>query len=258
VEAPIIQKQACLKNWMLGMPEIKFEERAVAFIDVLGFRKIVDRAAADITIHQQLEGLIDLLEGAVPALDDLVSRKIPRRLFPSYTYVSDCIILSAPITDFEHEFPSYDGLASVTMRAIQLSHRFATAGYLLRGGIDIGKVWHMPSNIVGPAYQNAYQLERTTKWPRIALTADAAKHWHMYSARRAGRMCIEYNGALMVTGLHEYYVGLGTGRDATTAYSKYASTAADKAADSSLGLHAQAKWKWFEDFVESERRLTGY
>ncbi|MEY2115409.1 MULTISPECIES: hypothetical protein [Rhodanobacter] len=240
------------------MPKIKFEERAVAFVDVLGFGKIVESAVVDIAIHQQLQDLICLLEGTVPALDELVSRKVPRRLFPSHMYVSDCIILSAPITDFEHEFPSYDGLAAVTMRAIQLSHRFATEGYLLRGGIDVGKVWHTPSNIVGEAYQNAYKLETTTKLPRIELTAAAAKRWHTYSARRAGRMCIEYDGVLMVNGLHEYYAGLETGRDVATAYSEYAVTAAYKAKDSSLGPCAQAKWKWFKDFVESERELTGH
>lgn len=61
------------------MPKIKFEDRAVAFIDVLGFKNVVDAAGQGGSKHTELETLINLLESAVPNLDravDVVSRMI--------------------------------------------------------------------------------------------------------------------------------------------------------------------------------------
>ncbi|MFT6051062.1 MAG: hypothetical protein ACI9B9_000702 [Halioglobus sp.] len=45
------------------------------------------------------------------------------------------------------------------MRTIQLTHIFLAKGYLIRGGVSIGKVWHTESNIIGPAYQGAYLVK---------------------------------------------------------------------------------------------------
>jgi hypothetical protein len=240
------------------MSQITFEDRAVAFIDVLGFKNIVNRATTGGPAFQKLQRLIEHLDEAVPELDALITGEDARRLIPTHTYISDCIILSAPVSDPNHRFQSYDGLAVVVMRAIQLSHRFFTEGYLLRGGISLGKVWHQPSNIVGPAYQEACGIEQTTDWPRIALSDSAKRHWCMHSSRLGGRMCREYDGVLMVNGLHEAYARLNSQREPTVAYGLYAATAAQMIADPNLQAKYKAKWQWFESYLRDERGANGY
>ena len=141
------------------MPKISFEHRAVAFIDVLGFSALVSKASTDQQAFAELQNLVNVLESAIPILDSGVAKTVPIELFPKHIYISDCIILSAPISVALPKWGHYSGLEIVVMRAIQLTHLFLNAGYLIRGGVAIGDVWHGHANIVGPAYQEAYQLE---------------------------------------------------------------------------------------------------
>lgn len=149
------------------MQKIQFEDRAVAFIDVLGFKKVVDAADQERSKHTELEALVDLLESVVPKLDETVDRAVPNDLLPRHIYISDSIILSAPLTS--SEISSYRGLSILVMRVIQISHMLLSKGYLLRGGISVGPVWHTTQNIVGPAYQEAYRIETETLVPRVEL-----------------------------------------------------------------------------------------
>ncbi|WP_305909042.1 hypothetical protein Q9L42_007615 [Methylomarinum sp. Ch1-1] len=147
---------------------MNFEDRAVAFIDVLGFKALVAGATQSNDQLKQLSELVDLLSSAVPTLDSDAHSSVAAHLIPRHIYISDCIILSAPLTDSDRQ--NYDGLSIVVMRAIQLAHHFLNAGYLIRGGISVGKVWHTDSNIVGPAYQEAYMLEHNGNEPIVVLS----------------------------------------------------------------------------------------
>jgi len=154
---------------------LKFEDRAVAFIDVLGFKTLVNGAAKCEKQRQKLSRLVSLLSSAVPHLDAQVDPFVAPHLIPRHIYISDSIILSAPLSDSKRT--DYDGLSIVVMRVIQLSHYLLGEGYLTRGGIAIGSVWHTNNNIVGPAYQEAYQLEQNGNEPIVVLSAAAAKRW---------------------------------------------------------------------------------
>lgn len=116
-----------------------------------------------------------MLESAIPKLDGTEDHAVPRELSPKHLDISDSISLSAPLTS--GQMPSYRGLAILVMRVIQISHILLSKGYLLRGGISVGPVWHTDSNIVGPAYQEAYQIETKTLVPRVELSRSAKYHW---------------------------------------------------------------------------------
>lgn len=141
---------------------VKFEKRAVAFIDILGFKALVEEAAICVEASGRLSRLVKVLETAVPALNCKV-KKDAAYLIPDHIYISDCIILSAPLEDESRK--DYSGLDAVVMRVIQLSHVFLDAGYIIRGGVAIGDVWHFKNNIVGPAYQEALDIEKTWRRP---------------------------------------------------------------------------------------------
>ena len=232
------------------MPNIKFEDRAVAFIDVLGFKGVVNAAGQGGSKHVELEKLIDLLESAVPNLDGTVDQTVPKDLIPRHIYISDSIILSAPLTSSQR--PNYRGLSTLVMRVIQISHTLLSKGYLLRGGISIGSVWHTTSNIVGPAYQEAYEIETKTEFPRIELSPNAKSYW-MSTEDNSNRICLEHMDKFIVNILHDYYIPNNTKHGAIEeAYEKYERIAKDSLS-SHLPESAKDKWRWFQQFLQSEK-----
>ncbi|MCA1175238.1 MULTISPECIES: hypothetical protein [unclassified Pantoea] len=78
------------------MPNIVFEDRAVAFIDVLEFKSVVE--SFDSGDRTFLEELFETLGAVVPRLDGKVSPSIRRDLIPKYISISDSIILNPPLT----------------------------------------------------------------------------------------------------------------------------------------------------------------
>jgi hypothetical protein len=231
------------------VPDIMFENKAVAFIDVMGFKQLVSAAVSDDASRHALESLIGALEMVIPVLDAGVDKTVPERLIPGHTYISDCIILSAPLAD--SDVKSYSGLETVVMRTIQLTHRLLDAGYLLRGGIAIGPVWHDKGNIVGPAYQEAYCLEHKGDEPRVVLSHSAAQHWSR-GFGAGSRMCLLDGNTVMVNGVHDYYVPDRSSGGLERAFEKYSAIVTEKLT-SGLSPQAHAKWEWFQAFLESEK-----
>lgn len=233
------------------MPEISYQMGAVAFIDVLGFKEVV-RSSIQSEGHKRcLEDLIEALESAVPSLDARVSPHVPLRLYPKHTYISDCIVLSAPLLDCE--YPLYSGLEVVVMRCIQLTHKFLDLGYLLRGGISAGFVWHSDGNIVGPAYQEAYRLETQTKQPRIALSKEAIDYWGK-PFNEGSRMCLKRQGVVMVNGVHDYYMpDNSTYEGIQKEFSKYEKIVESKLSSNELDEDVKKKWEWFKNYLVAER-----
>lgn len=225
---------------------MEFEDRAVAFIDVLGFKDLVNEAVVNEQAKKKLEALVGLLESAIPRLNAGVDVTVPINLIPRHQYISDCIILSAPLTDSERRW--YNGVSIVVMRAIQLSHFYLNEGYLIRGGISAGKLWHTESNIIGPAYQEAYLLEANGNEPRIQLHPHALQHWDGGS-----RMCLNDGNVSFVNGLFDFYIPNNTEHGVIVAtYEKYEIFAATALA-SILPQSAKDKWQWFQTFLQSEK-----
>lgn len=223
---------------------IVFEKRAVAFVDVLGFKALVDRAASANDLAP-LSELVNLLSSSIPSFDATVDKSVPTSLIPRHIYISDCIILSAPISSPSRK--SYDGLSIVVMRVIQLSHLLLRSGYLIRGGIAVGDAWHSDSNIVGPAYQEALGLEKSGGEPIVVLSPSAAKCWEGGS-----RMCLQQGGKVFVNSLFDCYIpnrGEHGGIDST--YQSYAALA-ERRVREDLSVSAKKKWEWFRAFVQSE------
>lgn len=223
---------------------ITFENRAVAFVDVLGFKALVESAAGKNDLGP-LNELVTLLSAAIPGFDATVEKSVPVSLIPRHIYISDCIILSAPIADPAYKY--YNGLSIVVMRVIQLSHLLLRAGYLIRGGIAVGNVWHSSSNIVGPAYQEAFTLEQRGVEPIVVLSPSAVKCWEGGS-----RMCLRQDGKVFVNGLFDYYIPNSTQYGVIDrTYKQYAALAEQRLGEG-LPCSARSKWAWFKDFVQAE------
>jgi len=236
------------------MQKITFEERAVAFIDVLGFKSAVDLADQDSKSLEELEQLIHLLSSAIPSLDGSVTPSVPPELMPKHIYVSDSIILSAPLTSSKMQ--SYKGLSILVMRVIQLTHILLNKGYLIRGGISIGNVWHTRSNIVGVAYQEAHSLESQVIVPCVKLSPSARDHWDKTEGND-NKMCIDYKNSFIVNGLHDYYILDKTHGAAMRAFESY-NRIVDQNIKESLTESVRYKWWWFKQYIHSEIKRNAF
>jgi hypothetical protein len=241
----------CLKEILMN--DLIFEDRAVAFVDVLGFSALTSKAAEEESSLRQLKDLVGLLDSSIPTLDAEVSETVPKELIPRHNYISDCVILSAPMSVRLAGWSHYDGLGIVVMRVIQLTHKLLDAGYLVRGGISVGRVWHSESNIIGPAYMEAYGLEGNAKAPRVVLSGGAKAYWNNRRANWS-RMCIDYKGVFMVNGLHEHYIPGGDDERAA-AFARYASTV-DDMTNRNLPAQVSEKWRWFQQYLSDELRYV--
>jgi hypothetical protein len=227
---------------------IQFEDKAVAFIDVLGFKALVNKAALSASDLPQLDQLVQLLGMVIPYLDGSVEKSVPQHLIPRHLCISDCIILSAPLHVSFDEHKNYSGLEILVMRVIQVTQLLLDFGYLVRGAIEVGKVWHVDTNIVGPAYQEAYRLEPSAKMPRVILSAAATQLWRTSGESAGNRMCINYEGQYIVNGLHSYYIPARFGGDISAAFNRYAAVVTHNL-NAGLDPDCHSKWEWMLQYL---------
>ena len=138
-------------------------ERIVAFVDILGFKNMVDNSlksqqSAE-NLHKALERIYELKKYN-ERLNDIESL---REFGVEISTFSDSIIISYPI-DFE------GGLFFIIMELIHLQIDLVFYGILIRGGLSIGLLYHKENIVYGPAMNDAYYLEsKCAIYPRIII-----------------------------------------------------------------------------------------
>lgn len=133
----------------------KYEERYVAFLDILGFKNLVIQSEKDSKIYE----IINI------ALNTFLEEKRINDLFGSFkvTTFSDNIVISTINID-------NDDLFALMMTVIQLQGFLYQEGILLRGAITKGLIKHTNDKVFGPALNEAYILESEFAiYPRIII-----------------------------------------------------------------------------------------
>jgi hypothetical protein len=223
-----------------------FEQRAVGFLDILGFKQLIEEAETSASGFQRLAGLKAVLDAHVRFDNDGIALTVPEELKPRYIVISDSIILSAPLLHGHKHLA--DGLAIVVVKAIQIAQKIIELGHLVRGGISVGNVWHDAHNIFGSGYINAYQIEQRANHPRVMLSPSAADIWRD-PGRVESTLCIQDGSDLIVDVLHTYYL-----RETRAAlpYERYfqalRANIDDRLHHLPLGSPERAKWEWMVGF----------
>lgn len=140
---------------------LTYERRVVAFVDILGFERLVTRSESDPIAFSVVRTVQQTLELATTQ-DKIIETGMPFE----FTQVSDSLILSFP--------PEKQSLISALMRLqiLQLD-LLMQPGVLCRGGVTIGNVIHSENAIFGPAYLEALRIEKSACTPRIVVDANA-------------------------------------------------------------------------------------
>lgn len=132
----------------------RYEDRIILFIDFLAFKEIVDATEDDPEELRRLIAAMDALAeigGERPMKSQRVSQ------------FSDSIVVSYRVGETSGVFWL---LVEMAWAVIDLAHR----GYLLRGAVTRGPLFHSKRHVVGPAMVRAYLMEsKEAKFPRVIV-----------------------------------------------------------------------------------------
>ncbi len=143
------------------MNDIEFKDKFIGFVDILGFKKLVEAAEAGIGIS-----LVELLEMVqkLGTPEDRIkhekygpmtcpeSRYVQRHLDFRLTQISDCVVLSTEI--------SPAGVINLVKHCWGAVIKLLTKGILCRGYITRGSVFHTDTQFIGSGYQKACSKEK--------------------------------------------------------------------------------------------------
>ena len=176
-----------------------YENRIVAFIDILGFKEIVERSARDNSVLSKLysalntfkskeniqeEWGLDLMEIEEDAQKKGVGT-FDIRNSVRVTCFSDSIVISATYTEED----IHQVVSSLIGHISFLGAKLLSEGILLRGGMANGQLYHdQHGTVVGKGMIDAYLIESNlAKMPRIVLSPQLIKKLNYPLERKADR-----------------------------------------------------------------------
>jgi hypothetical protein len=148
---------------MMDEPENRsiYSDRYVAFVDILGFSSIVRNSAQSPYQAAELVRALDRISErwsneALKGTHEMLGSDFKAQAF------SDCTVLSEAATP--------KGLHYLLLMVSQFALDLMAIGFLVRGGIAKGGLYHSKHAVFGPAFLDAYALERDiAKYPRIIV-----------------------------------------------------------------------------------------
>jgi hypothetical protein len=142
--------------------DARYEQRVVAFIDILGWRSKVAAAAVDpqvMTLIHRIAKIFAEIGKGIRQVDEIGAK---------YSSFSDHMVLTAPVDE---------NLLVLTLRIGMTQVAAARLGFFIRGAITIGDMMHDNDVVFGPGLVDAYDLERNVaKFPRIIVHDNILPH----------------------------------------------------------------------------------
>jgi hypothetical protein len=147
---------------------MKYEQRVVAFIDILGFKSLLNETVDGKGNDQ--EEKIDTVISAYEAIRDIWNLDEKSELYDTksidtkkVSIFSDCIVVSFKVEQKSEVFFTLLEIKWLIMRLL-------SRGILCRGGVSLGKFIHTDNYLFGPALVEAYTLEsKAAMYPRVIL-----------------------------------------------------------------------------------------
>lgn len=141
---------------------MKSEDRIIAFIDILGFKELIE-CAEKTNDYTKLSNLIKESTESFKTLNTSNDFQ--------FTQFSDSFVLSC------RSFNMNDSM--LFMIYLQdLINLFLSENILLRGGLTVGKLVHTENVLMGPAMNRAYELEsKFATYPRVIIEKDLFDYW---------------------------------------------------------------------------------
>ncbi len=135
---------------------IKYSEKIVAFVDILGFSNLIETIEEDRKLHERLHRALTHIRSYKDTSSsvDTAASDIEISVF------SDCIVISSEPNKFH----------DVIWASGWLQAKLLGVGVLTRGGIAVGNTYHSNDILYGKGMLDAYQIEKSAAvYPRISL-----------------------------------------------------------------------------------------
>lgn len=140
---------------------MKYENRVVLFLDILGFKNIIDNTLEK---GKEKPKEINRIYTELEKIGNFVNSNLNKKgSSVNVTQFSDSIIVSFLDED--------SNLLSMLFKTIQrLVINLVNEGFLCRGAISIGELVHSDRVVFGPALNDAYETEtKAALYPRVIL-----------------------------------------------------------------------------------------
>lgn len=139
--------------------DYSYEERIVAFIDILGFANIIKNSVNSTESLQNIASAISYIHTYFKQ----INREDDDRSILQLSQFSDSIVISVAMKHSREMLNIFKHLKTIQINLIE-------KGILLRGGIVKGKLIHTSDLLIGPGMINAYNLEsKCALHPRIVI-----------------------------------------------------------------------------------------
>lgn len=160
--------------------ESKFELRHVLYCDLLGFSKYSKseffEADRCFRLFRQLDEMIADASKHIEEdeSDEVSGRKSDYIVRPEVIYCSDSIVISTPATNIDAMW--------LFEAAARIQNGICAHGFLLRGAIVTGNLYHSGNTIFGPAIVDAVAKDKSGGAPVIVIDENSLKHFCMASS----------------------------------------------------------------------------
>lgn len=176
--------------------EEKQTECCVAYIDILGFKDMIDNDShLPVFALRFIKRFISIYYHSNNEHNNEVEAD---EFLPKATMFSDSIVISQPMS--EVDYPLFIELIA------QLQYGLFTKGILIRGGISCGKLYHDENYLFGKGLIKAYLFESTyADYPRILIDINLIEEIHKMVEKRFDQSWKEY---IRIDGERHYFNGL--------------------------------------------------
>lgn len=155
---------------------IRYEERYCLFLDILGFKEVVEQSAQPVAnaarkghpvggVYFSLKQIASSLRYKSAVLGANGVMKASSRVV---TQFSDSVVVS-------YEATESGGLAEMLYDVLHLQLTLIQRGLLIRGAITKGQLHHDQDFVFGPALSEAAELEKVAMYPRVIIDRDLLK-----------------------------------------------------------------------------------
>jgi hypothetical protein len=233
-----------------------FADHYTLFLDLLGFAQAVEdsnsaRAGTLVMLLRELATARSSFElDRSPQQDG--SQRI--RIVPEITTFSDHIVASFPLPPVSALDPVViDKVLGEAQKVIAgIAFRALGLGFLLRGGLTYGKLFHEGRVVVGEAMIDAYRLEReVATYPRVVVSPRI--HSNIPLIERSRRLLQDSDGALHLN----YFSELASQAAGSAQRLQTWRQTIDeniKQLEATRSVSQMANWAWFRDRLEQALR----
>ncbi|MDP9700534.1 hypothetical protein [Paenibacillus polysaccharolyticus] len=138
-----------------------YEDRVVAFIDILGFREHVKQTLHNSSHARNLQRVLEFISKLKHDNDEGILAQ--KELGKEVSVFSDSIVISYPLSLESASFYLLLDISHLQLEMMGL-------GILMRGGVTIGELFHNDNIVYGPAMIEAYELEsKMAIYPRVIV-----------------------------------------------------------------------------------------